>query len=241
MSTAITFEYQGASIRARDDEKVSLTDMWKASGADPSKRPVNWLDSAQAKTLAEFLADSEKVRNSDLLVSAEKGVNGGTWAHWHLALAYAKYLSPAFHVWCNEVIRREMQAPAPASQPVDLVAIVAAVSAAMVPAVRQLLREEAANAAAIGTRSANALLSRIRTLAGLAGAQRGSKLWKSRHRTFCSDLRERCQIQQSGAWAQLPARHLVDLNLALDRIEAGERKSHSPQLALLRTETEKVG
>ena len=28
-----------------------------------------------------------------------------TWAHWQLALAYARYLSPAFHAWCNSVIR----------------------------------------------------------------------------------------------------------------------------------------
>lgn len=32
----------------------------------------------------------------------------GTWAHWQIALAYAKYLSPEFHIWCNTVVRDRM-------------------------------------------------------------------------------------------------------------------------------------
>jgi hypothetical protein len=35
-----------------------------------------------------------------------RGRFGGTFAHWQIALAYAKYLSPEFHIHCNNIIRR---------------------------------------------------------------------------------------------------------------------------------------
>ena len=45
-----------------------------------------------------------KVQESDLL-KIKRGRGGGTWAHWQLGLAYTKYLSPEFHIWCNEAIK----------------------------------------------------------------------------------------------------------------------------------------
>lgn len=33
------------------------------------------------------------------------GRGGGTWAHWHIAMAYAKFLSNEFHMWANTVVR----------------------------------------------------------------------------------------------------------------------------------------
>ena len=30
-------------------------------------------------------------------------------AHWQIGIAYAKYLSPEFHVWCNTVVRDRME------------------------------------------------------------------------------------------------------------------------------------
>ena len=32
------------------------------------------------------------------------GRYGSTYAHWQIALAYAKYLDPELHIWCNEVV-----------------------------------------------------------------------------------------------------------------------------------------
>src|SRR5690606_31175446 len=40
---------------------------------------------------------------------ATKGKGGATYAHWQIGLAYAKYLSPEFHMWCNEVVRQRME------------------------------------------------------------------------------------------------------------------------------------
>lgn len=36
---------------------------------------------------------------------ARAGRGGGTWAHWHIAMAYAKFLSNEFHMWANTVVR----------------------------------------------------------------------------------------------------------------------------------------
>jgi hypothetical protein len=44
------------------------------------------------------------------VIAAKRGKGGGTFAHWQIGLAYAKYLSPEFHMWCNEVVRERMEA-----------------------------------------------------------------------------------------------------------------------------------
>jgi KilA-N domain len=108
MNAAALLTYCGTRIRDRD-ETLCLTDMWRAAGADTSKRPVNWLGSADAKNFAEFLAESLNVRISDLVIIERGGREPGTWAHWQIGMAYAKYLSPEFHAWCNQVVRSHME------------------------------------------------------------------------------------------------------------------------------------
>lgn len=100
-------------------KRISLTDLWKAIGSPENKRPVDWLRTESAQSLATYLADEMKVGVAHLYTT-NPGGGGGTWANWHLGLAYAKYLSPRFHVWCNEVIRSVMSdnpAPPPAPPP----------------------------------------------------------------------------------------------------------------------------
>lgn len=99
--------YNGEVIHAKS-EMLSLTDMWKAAGADPSRSPAEWSRSADAQRFIEFIAEMHNMGNSHIIVS-KKGKAGGTWAHWQVALAYAKYLSPEFHGWCNEVVREQME------------------------------------------------------------------------------------------------------------------------------------
>lgn len=98
--------FNGAVIRDRD-EMLSLTDMWKAQGGDPARQPANWLASQEAK---RFMSVLEEIHNPGISgVIAKKGKNGGTYAHWQIGLAYAKYLSPEFHMWCNTVVRERME------------------------------------------------------------------------------------------------------------------------------------
>ncbi|KJS40357.1 MAG: hypothetical protein VR70_05805 [Rhodospirillaceae bacterium BRH_c57] len=106
--------YNNTEIRAAG-ERLNMTDMWKAAGADPSRKPAEWLRSADAVRFIEFLAETMgiEVGNSQLqLVKVSKGgrgIGGSTAAHWQIGLAYAKYLSPEFHMWCNTVVRERME------------------------------------------------------------------------------------------------------------------------------------
>src|SRR5262245_12592921 len=99
--------YQGVPIGARQ-EMLCLTDMWRATGSDPSKRPVIWKELPGKSEFIEHIALSLKVKEFDLF-EIERGRNGGTWAYWQVAFAYAHYLSPEFYAWCNEVVRDRME------------------------------------------------------------------------------------------------------------------------------------
>ena len=79
----------------RDDQMVSLTDMWKAASRQNHKKPSLWLNSVQAHEFIRTLAKRMGVEISTCLKTVlGKGKNQGTFAHWQIALAYAKYLSP---------------------------------------------------------------------------------------------------------------------------------------------------
>ncbi len=103
--------YNGIEVR-RDNEFLNLTDMWKASGSDPSKKPAFWLRDS-GKDFVDFIAEAKGLSAAQLLRkqpgNPQLGIGGATWAHWQIAFAYAKYLSPAFHAWCNEVVRAHLE------------------------------------------------------------------------------------------------------------------------------------
>lgn len=94
------------------DEMVNLTNMWKAVGELKHKHPNRWLGQDNVK---EFVAALSKKQNSppegifssggkpghdrnsrkenirqEYLLRKVPGRNGGTYAHWQIALAYAK-------------------------------------------------------------------------------------------------------------------------------------------------------
>jgi len=95
-----------------DGRDICLTDLWRAAGAVDSKRPSDWLALPQTKALLAEISNAEKSGIS--LWRADRGVGGGTWADWRVALAYAEYLSPAFHVHVLETYMLHMTGQAPA-------------------------------------------------------------------------------------------------------------------------------
>lgn len=108
--------YAGHAIRDRG-EMLSLTDMWRAARekarADgraakefDSRRPADWLRGKAAKQFIEAL---ELIVGKSHLIEADAGRAGETMAHWQIGLAYAKYVSPEFHLWCNDVVRAHME------------------------------------------------------------------------------------------------------------------------------------
>ncbi|MEB3419892.1 KilA-N domain-containing protein [Salipiger manganoxidans] len=98
--------YGQVAIREKG-EMLSLTDMWKAAGAPENREPKFWVRQESVQSFIEVLAAAENV-TVDHLLRIRQGRNGGTFAHWQIGLAYAKYLSPEFHMWCNSVVRERM-------------------------------------------------------------------------------------------------------------------------------------
>lgn len=91
-------------IRRNDDGLLSLTDLFKASGEAATKAPQEWARGAGEHFIG-FVAENLNKAKS-LIYKTARGKNGGTYAHWQIALAYAKYLSPELHMQVNEVYAR---------------------------------------------------------------------------------------------------------------------------------------
>lgn len=107
--------YNGTLIRDKG-EMLSLTDMWKAAGADPQQAPAKWRALPSTQTFIDHVSDI--VGKSDIIRSG-RGRTGATFAHWQIAMAYAKYLSPEFHMWCNSVVRAHMEGTKEPGIPAD--------------------------------------------------------------------------------------------------------------------------
>jgi hypothetical protein len=103
--------YNGGEIRAVG-ERLNLTDMWKAAGADLQKTPAKWRDLPSTKEFAEHVGLIVGKSDDEIFKVVRGGPAPRTEAHWQVGLAYAKYLSPEFHMWCNTVVRERMEGKA---------------------------------------------------------------------------------------------------------------------------------
>lgn len=106
----------------------NLNDLHKASGGDPTKAPSQWLQNRQTTDLIKevsrmeipILEQNQQLTESEIESKVLRVVNGGnrqgTYACEELVIAYAMWISPAFHV---EVVRcyldkvRRQYAPEP--------------------------------------------------------------------------------------------------------------------------------
>ena len=98
------FKYNGTDITfqlGNGDVMVNATEMAKPFG----KRAVDWLGN---QSTSEFIEELTKVRNvtlADLVQVTKGGNNPGTWLHEDVALEFARWLNPAFAIWCNDRIK----------------------------------------------------------------------------------------------------------------------------------------
>lgn len=115
----------GTAIRTNPDGLVSLNDIHAAAQAegmadgkyDPrqwSRKPFSRKSGTSGKVsesggpgwdFIETVSGALNVR-SEHIMKTQRGKGGGTYAHWQIALAYAKYLSPKLHMQVNEVYAR---------------------------------------------------------------------------------------------------------------------------------------
>lgn len=117
--------YGDALVRQDQHGFISLNDMWLAAGKpegklDPRRwagKPYEKISGSSGKPsvsggpgyeFIEFIANKLNV-NAAHIYKTTRGKYGGTWAHWQIALAYAKYLSPEFHAWANQVIKERIE------------------------------------------------------------------------------------------------------------------------------------
>src|SRR3989304_6096039 len=98
--------YSGTPIGERG-ETLCLTDMWRAAGSIANREPWNWAR-FEGKPFVEFITENLNLSSTQVW-NSERGQHGGTWAHWQIGMAYAKYLSHEFHAWCNVVVRAHME------------------------------------------------------------------------------------------------------------------------------------
>lgn len=98
------FVYNGHRIAFDDDRFVNLTDMWRAAGSPENKDPAQWRR-YDGKEFIEYMGGVSNMGKSHVWKTKRGQHSGGTWAHWQIALAYAKYLSHEFHRLANEAFR----------------------------------------------------------------------------------------------------------------------------------------
>jgi len=96
--------FNGRDIRS-EEGLICLTDLWKAAGKPEGKHdPRLWKLKAGSQFI-DSVAEKLNVSPGNIYKTA-RGKNGGTYAHWQIALAYAKYLSHELHMHVNEVYMR---------------------------------------------------------------------------------------------------------------------------------------
>lgn len=115
----------GNQIRTNEAGLVSLNDIHNAAvaqnAADCKLDPKEWgrkprekksgssgktsISGGPGRDFIDFVASN---LNADAghIYKTQRGKGGGTFAHWQIALAYAKYLSPQLHMQVNEVYAR---------------------------------------------------------------------------------------------------------------------------------------
>ena len=97
MLSTKTFNYNGQNINQRSDGFVNLTQMCQANG----KRLDHW---RQLKATKQYIEELSLNYLESRVVQSEEGVKGGTWGHPSLAINLARWISPAFAVWCDSHI-----------------------------------------------------------------------------------------------------------------------------------------
>lgn len=102
MNNPVVYDYKGSQISFISGENVMVnaTQMAKSFG----KSPKDFLKTEQTKRFIAALSEVKKILSTDL-VRVVYGDNGGTWMHEDIALEFARWLNPAFAIWCNDRIK----------------------------------------------------------------------------------------------------------------------------------------
>lgn len=92
---------------------VNATEMAKPFG----KVVKDWLKTGQTKEFLNVLSEGRKIPLADLVQVTKGGNNSGTWFHEDVAMEFARWLSPAFGIWCNDRIKELLRTGMTATRP----------------------------------------------------------------------------------------------------------------------------
>ena len=100
------FQYNGSPITFQIGKAtmVNATEMAKPFG----KFPWKWLELPSTKEYIRALSENRSLAYNQLVVSVKGGNDTskrGNWFHEDVALEFARWLSPAFAIWCNDRIK----------------------------------------------------------------------------------------------------------------------------------------
>ena len=104
MNNINVFNYNGSKVTFNlGDGSVmaNATEMAKPFG----KQPIDWLKTNQSKDYIGTFSKLKFISLADLVQVTKGGDNPGTWMHEDIAIEFARWLSPAFAIWCNDKIK----------------------------------------------------------------------------------------------------------------------------------------
>ena len=117
----VAFRYNDHDVMFNDNKLVCLNDMWRAAGCPVGKEPQPWLQQDQTQGFVAHILTTHKKRNMGVthVLKSMRGRGGGTFAHWQIGLAYAKYLSHEFHAHANNAFKEWAEEKADPSLKMD--------------------------------------------------------------------------------------------------------------------------
>ena len=104
LRTKNMLKINGMKVSRNAEGLHSLTDMWRAAGGFDHQSPSKWKDLSHSRKFIDHIALRLNILKKDI-IKGKRGKNQQTFAHWQIALAYAKYLSPEIHAYVNEAFR----------------------------------------------------------------------------------------------------------------------------------------
>lgn len=117
MNTPIVYDYKGSKISFANGKNVMVnaTEMAKPFG----KTTKDWLRTNASSEFINSLSAVRQICPTELVKVVQGGSpeQQGTWMHEDVALEFARWLSPAFAIWCNDRIKELLKYGMTATQP----------------------------------------------------------------------------------------------------------------------------
>jgi hypothetical protein len=106
LENSLKIPFNGAEffINIAEGNMVNLNHLHQISGASPGKEPKEWNKLDSTKNLIKSINGGKSP-----VLKTRRGANGGTWAHWQLALSYAQYLSTELHIVVNQAFKDRLE------------------------------------------------------------------------------------------------------------------------------------